>query len=505
MTYPCKMNLPSNRSQTTNGHRASGSAVTLAKPAAATTKENGVTFRTADEVGLRGTLLRMTRFAAFFELHNPTSMPQVSEMLTDFEIIFQGRIIYSGIAVVRSLVSTGAAVTCEVTLAEEAWSDLSATVDARPNGQMLQDFKSFLAGWQNAYKILPEFKIVIADMHTFLMDARLWMEKAEVSVRHLPAAEQLKWQRELLTQLQPTILSAIANLFERFEEVSSRVERDLVAAHQAFGKRLVQPILMASPFVHRTLTKPLGYAGDYEMVNMMFRDPFEGGSLFAKMVNLYALQLPPIIAHRNRIEYLGKKLEDESLRGLREKRGIRIFNMGCGPAMEVQRFLAGNELSQQAQFTLVDFNDETLARTGRILNELKQRHGRRTVIRPVKKSVNLLIKSVARGEEYARPNQYDLVYCAGLFDYLTDNACSQLLSIFYTMLAPGGLLIATNVDEHPSKNQMECFLEWHLVHRGNEAMRALAPALAKPQDISIKRDATGVNLFLEVRKPERDQ
>jgi len=237
------------------------------------------------------------------------------------------------------------------------------------------------------------------------------------------------------------------------------------------------------------------------MVNMMFRDPLEGGSLFAKLVNIYAMQLPPIVAHRNRIEYLGRKLETEALRGAAQKRGLRIFNMGCGPAVEVQRFLAGSQLSQHAQFTLVDFNDETLTRTLQILDGLKQQHARRTVFRPVKKSVNLLIKSAARGEDYARPDQYDLIYCAGLFDYLTNQACQQLMNIFYTMLAPGGLLIATNVDEHPAKNQMEYFLEWYLVHRGNDAMRALAPPAANPRDISLKRDATGVNLFLEVRKP----
>jgi len=235
---------------------------------------------------------------------------------------------------------------------------------------------------------------------------------------------------------------------------------------------------------------------------MMFRDPLEGESLFAKMVNLYALQLPPILAHRNRIEYLGRKLESESLRLAAQNRALRVFNMGCGPAMEVQRFLAGSDLSQNAQFTLVDFSDETLAHTTRILGGLKQQHARQTLIRPVKKSVNMLIKSASRRDDYLQPSQYDLVYCAGLFDYLTDHVCQQLMDLFYTMVAPGGLLVATNVDDHPAKNQMECFLEWHLIHRNNEKMKSVAPAAADAQDVSIKRDATGVNLFLEVRKPE---
>ena len=48
------------------------------------------------------------------------------------------------------------------------------------------------------------------------------------------------------------------------------------------------------------------------MVAMMFRPPFEGTTLFAKMINLYALQLPPILGHRNRIKYLEKQIEMEA-------------------------------------------------------------------------------------------------------------------------------------------------------------------------------------------------
>ncbi len=505
MFYPFGMSHAWNGNGNGNGHHASDLLRPPAKPATPTDKPDGITFRTADGLALRGVLVRITRFAVSFELHNPASVPQTSEVLTQFEIIFHGKIIYAGNAVVRSLVSAGATVVCETALAEESWAAMSAATGSHQKKLLIEDFKDFLAGWQAVCKILPEFKVVIADMQAFLNDSRLWLEKAEVGARPLSAAEQSDWQREMVGQLQPIVVPAIANLFERFEEVSRRIDRDHVAAHHAFGKRLVQPILMASPFVHRTLTKPLGYAGDYEMVNMMFRDPLQGESLFAKLVNLYALQLPPIIAHRNRIEYLIRKLESEALRGAAQNRDLRIFNMGCGPAVEVQKFLAGSALAQRAHFTLVDFSDETLAYTTRLLNGLKQQHARRTVIRPVKKSVNTLIKSAARKDEYTRAGQYDVVYCAGLFDYLTDQVCQQLLEIFYTMLAPGGLLVATNVDDHPAQNQMECFLEWHLIHRGNDVLKALAPRGAPPQNVAIKRDATGVNLFLEVRKPEREK
>ena len=234
---------------------------------------------------------------------------------------------------------------------------------------------------------------------------------------------------------------------------------------------------------------------------MMFCDPFQGNSLFAKMLNAYALQLPPIVGHRNRITYLLEKLAGESLRILTNRRDMRVFNLGCGPAQEIQRFLASNELSNQALFTLADFNKETLDYTGRLLAELKERHHRQTTIQMVRRSVQQMLKSAERDIEYAPSDQFDLVYCAGLFDYLTDQVCRQLMKVFYEMLAPGGLLIVTNVDNHPARHQMECFLDWHLVYRNADRMRLIIPPKASAHEVLIKYDPSAVNIFMEIRKP----
>ena len=72
--------------------------------------------------------------------------------------------------------------------------------------------------------------------------------------------------------------------------------------------------MLCSPFAYRTYQKPLGYAGDYEMVNMLLRNPQEGSSVFAKVLNVWFLAQPPAQAHRNRIQYLTQKLMEESAR-----------------------------------------------------------------------------------------------------------------------------------------------------------------------------------------------
>jgi extracellular factor (EF) 3-hydroxypalmitic acid methyl ester biosynthesis protein len=49
---------------------------------------------------------------------------------------------------------------------------------------------------------------------------------------------------------------------------------------------------------------------------------------------------------------------------------------------------------------------------------------------------------------------------------------------------------------------MECLLDWHLIYRSEADMRALAPEKAPPENLRVYVDETGVNLLLEVRKPD---
>jgi len=90
-----------------------------------------------------------------------------------------------------------------------------------------------------------------------------------------------------------------------------------------------------------------------------------------------------------------------------------------------------------------------------------------------------------------------------LFDYLEDRICRKLLDYFYARLAPGGLLLATNVTpSNPFRNVMESFMEWHLIYRNAEQMAVIRPEAAQEGSWTVKLEATGINVFLEVRKPK---
>jgi extracellular factor (EF) 3-hydroxypalmitic acid methyl ester biosynthesis protein len=463
-------------------------------------KETLILGLTSQGTEIHATVVRLTRYAAVFEVYNPALVLRTSEVISDFKIVVRDRTVYSGRAVVRSLVNAGVTVVCEVTLAETGWMDIAFAAEMVSNGRLQTEFNGFVQEWQKLYKILPDYKVVIADIQSFLSDLRLWLDQVELGIRSAPAGDRTKVEQEVVHQLRDSVVPMITELFDRFEKVSNEVDDDLRPGHVLFGRRQLHPLLLSSPFVYRTFAKPLGYAGDYEMVNMMFRDSCEGGSLFAKMVNSYALQLPPIIAHRNRITYLCDKLVEESLRVARKSGPLRVFNLGCGPAHEIQQYLAKGAVTDVGDFMLADFNEETAGHTAAKLNDIKRNFGSRAKVQVVKRTAHQLIKNSERTIQSPQAEQYDMIYCAGLFDYLSDKVCRKLMDVFYAMLAPGGLLLATNVDDHPSQNEMEYFLEWNLIHRNSAQMLTLAPDRADPESLKLMRDQTGVNIFLEIRK-----
>lgn len=490
-------------------HSLNGSGKTLAgsvpaaqppKPRDPSVKEGYITFKTGDGVELRASLTHMTRHSASFELYTPNAVLSTSEKLDDFIINFQGNVIYSGQAVIEHLMATGAKIVCEVKLSGTHWPKLVTGGLTANDERVNRMFKDFIGEWQKLYNISPDFKAVVADMQTMLQDLQLWLDQVESEINVLPVQVRRETESRLLEQFGKLFVPAFDMLHERLEAISSRLIQNVRPAHRVYIQRQLHPLMLCSPFGHRAYSKPLGYAGDYEMVNMIALDPYQGSTLFAKIVNLWFLSQWPSKAHRNRLSYLQKFLETETLRVARERRKARIFNFACGPALEIQHFLSDFNYCEGAEITLADFNQETLDHLNKLTSAIKAKRGVRTQMHFQRRNVLQLIKENARLEK--KP-QYDVVYCAGLFDYLPDSTCANMMEIFYDWLAPGGLLAVTNVvDDRPFRHMLEFVLDWHLIYRDVKDSHLIFPD-SIPQDVrSVKKDPTGVNIFLEARKPE---
>jgi extracellular factor (EF) 3-hydroxypalmitic acid methyl ester biosynthesis protein len=99
--------------------------------------------RNSQGVEVRGTLHRLTRYLGVFEVYNPYSIVQLSEVLNDFRIMMNDRVVYSGRAVIANLVNTGIMLICEASLTDEGWIDidiLSPGAEQKPTARGLCRF-----------------------------------------------------------------------------------------------------------------------------------------------------------------------------------------------------------------------------------------------------------------------------------------------------------------------------------------------------------------------------
>ncbi|HEY5042556.1 MAG TPA: class I SAM-dependent methyltransferase, partial [Verrucomicrobiae bacterium] len=430
--------------------------------------------------------------------YNPNAIPQLSEALGLFKIILQEQTIYSGHAVVHNVMNAGTKIICEVALDESSWTPVTLATGTTLRQNLRDGFRKFVNEWQKSFLVVSEYKLVIADLQTFLADLRLWLDQVEAGIRSAPPVDQPRLEIEAVDELRGPVIVALNNMFERFEVVADKIPKDQQAAHRAFGQRQLHPYLLCAPFIHRTYNKPLGFAGDYEMMNMIVRNNLEGSSLYAKLANQYLLDQIGPMAVRGRVGFLNSRIIEETGRVVRLRRTAKIFCVACGPAWEAVNFIAEHPLAEKAQFQMLDFSEETLHYTSNKIAEVKQRHHRKTQVKFIRNSAQNLLRGKAKPTE-----EFDLIYCSGLYDYLSDIMCKSLNTRLYDMLKPGGLLVVGNFAHNlPVKNFIEHFLEWFLIYRNAQEFILLAPEQAARENCVVRSEPTGTNIFLEARKPE---
>ncbi len=266
-----------------------------------------VAFRNSQGTEARGSLMHLTRETVVFEVYNPYSIVQLSEVLRDLRVLRGDRTIYAGRAVVSSIVSTGVMLIVSATLVD-AWSDLVGIGAGQP---LRDEIQRFIFDWDLSHNIRPSYQVAVGNVSSFLSEVSRWLNQVETTSG---PGESAPVQREFTLELESGLDGKLGELFGKFEREASQVQPDESPWHKAYARRQVHPLMLVSPFIHRTYTKPLGYAGDYEMVNMILRDRLEGPSTYARLLNSMILRSDGAQAHRNRVERLVEYLKTEAHR-----------------------------------------------------------------------------------------------------------------------------------------------------------------------------------------------
>lgn len=447
-----------------------------------------ISFRNSQGALNKGTLVGIHNDVIVFEVYNPYAVAQTSEVLTEFTIKKRNSLVYQGKVVVSHLVNTGLMLIVSANLGED-WLGQLEHLDI---GQ--RSAAQFLEGWQEHHKLLPGFRMAVEEMRSFLMEFSRWLDVCKLAGAKPRTTEDLE-------QITDAIWPQWIALMQKFEQEAAQIPESLTAIHRTFTQHNLHPLVLSAPIVHRTYTKPLGYAGDYEMINMILRNGYEGASDFAKIVHKLNILPPTPVSVRFRNDIMMEYVRVGAEQAAENKQTFKVLSIACGPAVEIQRFIrqhASLARSVPISIELLDFSQHTLDETQQKISDvLTETAADNIQVRYTCESVFTLLKDLQQIEQ--RANQYDLIYCGGLFDYLSDEFCSRLLKLFYKWLKPGGRTFTTNMHlADPERFWMAYVFEWLLIYRNEADM------LAWTQGLGVQRvfaDETGINLFLEIEKP----
>ena len=124
-------------------------------------------------------------------------------------------------------------------------------------------------------------------MRRLLEDARLEMEDLERAEVHDPM-RRADGEAQLFEALRMRWGSAYYESLARLHEMSRGLDERAVALGKGYAASMLMPLLGACSMHRRAYEKPLGYAGDYRLMELYFTREFAGEGLFGRFLHSIA-------------------------------------------------------------------------------------------------------------------------------------------------------------------------------------------------------------------------
>lgn len=356
--------------------------------------------------------------------------------------------------------------------------------------------------------VIPEFKVLVADLNTLFQDlkAKLILEQNRIieSTSDVNLISKLKVHAVDLALALYT--SDIRNIFEKFENLTHSFEDEANTIHKRYFRANFHPTVLGAPFVNRSYNKPLGYAGDYGLMVMLYEPIDTAVDLFESFFHRFSCNEPAAVANKNRVEYLCDRLgmEYDLVSTKKKKSEFKVSSLACGPAKEVELFLRAKNFTEGASVRVICIDNEEAAldHAQQKLRPLAHPGNNSSAVFYKEDGILGIIKKKPFTQDMA---DSDVIVCAGLFDYLSDRVAVKLIESLYDLVVPGGKLIIGNVSTScPDRFSMDYFAEWNLILRSsNDMLNLVSPALkAQAAHIKVNSESLGINLFLEILKPD---
>jgi len=239
-------------------------------------------------------------------------------------------------------------------------------------------------------------------------------------------------------------------------------------------------------FTSWSFRKPRGYPGDATLLDFIYqhddaRPLLQAVSARGQAIYAYARQVAACSGVRHRRDRLAARIDE--ICNTRDR--ARILSVACGHLREAG---LSDAIATGRLETLIALDQDQES-----LRTLADAHrGRKVDPRHV--SVRQLLSG-----KFTESN-FDLIYAAGLYDYLEDRVAERLTRVLFEKLRPGGkLLIANFLDTVPDAGYMETFMDWFLILRSPAQFRRVLKEIAR-EGVSAAEFSDDAIIYLEVTR-----
>ncbi len=355
---------------------------------------------------------------------------------------------------------------------------------------------SLIFGYKNS--IDPAFRNYVSDL-TYDLNVYLnALDQMDTDCLNEPPEVREVIQRSIIRNVGNDLRDYMERQNVLLDRVVSGFSEKEHEHHGFYFRRQLWNILLRAPIMARTNLKPRGYNGDSEMMRMIYLDDYQGDSTFGKVMHKFSVDQRAAYAVRNRrVEVAAMLHHFTGQFCLPESQKLRILSVACGPAFEVRDILRTPEDCARMHFSFFDQDQQALLEAAGLVSEIERSLDTEISADFIRESVRTMLVARALQERWG---QFHFIYSMGLFDYLTAPVAAAVLKKLYQLLTPGGEMAVGNFSVvNPSRFYMEYWHDWKIIYRTEDDFMRLVDGLPGA-DVSVKFDATRIQMLLHVRK-----
>lgn len=318
------------------------------------------------------------------------------------------------------------------------------------------------------------------DLHQFLAGLDFDWRR-----RHAESGDAVASADAFVKDWRPHVQDRLDAAFARLTAAADQADPAALARASAAHRILVQPYFLSSRFCRRSIDKPLGYAGDFGVVEMIYRGDDASEAPLGRLLGGYCLASGPCDAHRGRLPWTHARLAEVAVPR------PRLLSFACGPEVVLRRWI---EAGRVADIVLADHDPGALAHASRELRKVVKRTGNTSTITTVTVNARDILEDPTSLSRLGGP--FDAAMVLGLLDYLPDEVVVRFLRSLAGALVPGGAMLTSNLTgPNPWRAMMELTADWNVAHRSVAGFETLVAATGVLASVRTDVHTSGVNLY----------